>query len=105
MVANKEDENLKNDEDFYMMAMTQNFKKDTSTTEKWYVDSGATVHFTNDDTNFMSVQKCDFNITIGEGFSVKCEKMGDLKLLKKQDNRSEERRVGQECRSRWSPYH
>ena len=22
-----------------------------------------------------------------------------------QDNRSEERRVGKECRSRWSPYH
>ena len=26
---------------------------------------------------------------------------GDLKL----DDRSEERRVGKECRSRWSPYH
>ena len=25
--------------------------------------------------------------------------------LKEQDNRSEERRVGKECRSRWSPYH
>ena len=25
--------------------------------------------------------------------------------LKKQINRSEERRVGKECRSRWSPYH
>ena len=24
---------------------------------------------------------------------------------KKQANRSEERRVGKECRSRWSPYH
>ena len=33
-----------------------------------------------------------------------------LELLKKnamkeQANRSEERRVGKECRSRWSPYH
>ena len=28
------------------------------------------------------------------------------KLLKKEDTtRSEERRVGKECRSRWSPYH
>ena len=25
--------------------------------------------------------------------------------LKKIENRSEERRVGKECRSRWSPYH
>ena len=26
-------------------------------------------------------------------------------LFKKLNNRSEERRVGKECRSRWSPYH
>ena len=26
-------------------------------------------------------------------------------FLKAQGNRSEERRVGKECRSRWSPYH
>ena len=26
-------------------------------------------------------------------------------LLKFQEGRSEERRVGKECRSRWSPYH
>src|SRR2546430_13961835 len=26
-------------------------------------------------------------------------------LFRAQDNRSEERRVGKECRSRWSPYH
>ena len=25
--------------------------------------------------------------------------------LYKEENRSEERRVGKECRSRWSPYH
>jgi len=28
-----------------------------------------------------------------------------LELLDKKRNRSEERRVGKECRSRWSPYH
>ena len=28
-----------------------------------------------------------------------------LKLLMGQYSRSEERRVGKECRSRWSPYH
>src|SRR5256885_3844943 len=26
-------------------------------------------------------------------------------LIRNQDRRSEERRVGKECRSRWSPYH
>ena len=39
-----------------------------------------------------------------------CENTGinqnDLSLLLKVDkSRSEERRVGKECRSRWSPYH
>ena len=29
----------------------------------------------------------------------------DLRLVKPRDGRSEERRVGKECRSRWSPYH
>ena len=28
-----------------------------------------------------------------------------LQLLPKNASRSEERRVGKECRSRWSPYH
>ena len=30
---------------------------------------------------------------------------GALRLLELADDRSEERRVGKECRSRWSPYH
>ena len=29
----------------------------------------------------------------------------NLKATNGQDDRSEERRVGKECRSRWSPYH
>ena len=32
------------------------------------------------------------------------EKLNELSLSIK-ENRSEERRVGKECRSRWSPYH
>ena len=28
-----------------------------------------------------------------------------LQLMQRNDTRSEERRVGKECRSRWSPYH
>jgi ATP-binding cassette subfamily F protein uup len=30
---------------------------------------------------------------------------GDMQVLEKVQQRSEERRVGKECRSRWSPYH
>ena len=38
------------------------------------------------------------------------DKLPAIELLKEEnifviDNRSEERRVGKECRSRWSPYH
>ena len=29
----------------------------------------------------------------------------DLSVIKAKNPRSEERRVGKECRSRWSPYH
>ena len=34
-------------------------------------------------------------------------KIGDLnvKIMREGNRRSEERRVGKECRSRWSPYH
>ena len=36
-----------------------------------------------------------------------CKAAGDTKAAEdlKVDDRSEERRVGKECRSRWSPYH
>ena len=37
-----------------------------------------------------------------------CLLSGKLEIdgnIKKLDDRSEERRVGKECRSRWSPYH
>ena len=33
------------------------------------------------------------------------KKFGDLLVLDNISFRSEERRVGKECRSRWSPYH
>ena len=32
-------------------------------------------------------------------------RMGEVSALAEKLNRSEERRVGKECRSRWSPYH
>ena len=38
------------------------------------------------------------NPSSGESIAAMCESTGD-------EIRSEERRVGKECRSRWSPYH
>src|SRR2546425_125797 len=37
--------------------------------------------------------------------SVRCEHPGRMRPARLDDPRSEERRVGKECRSRWSPYH
>ena len=37
--------------------------------------------------------------------SIPIEKSLQLFLFFQDDSRSEERRVGKECRSRWSPYH
>ena len=41
------------------------------------------------------------------GYALKQELMAHLKEkgVEFEDIRSEERRVGKECRSRWSPYH
>ena len=41
-----------------------------------------------------------------EGFAIVQVKDGEYKDIEQViDSRSEERRVGKECRSRWSPYH
>ena len=37
--------------------------------------------------------------------AAECEKPVMLYSIGKDSSRSEERRVGKECRSRWSPYH
>ena len=44
---------------------------------------------------------------LGKRMEAKIEKMQEMfnKDLEELKNRSEERRVGKECRSRWSPYH
>src|SRR2546430_17426511 len=39
------------------------------------------------------------------GYSLRAKQLKDAKKLKWLHSRSEERRVGKECRSRWSPYH
>ena len=38
-------------------------------------------------------------------FIAKKAKAGQFIILRIDERRSEERRVGKECRSRWSPYH
>src|SRR3989441_2699599 len=40
-----------------------------------------------------------------KSFEDLCELVGDLSDEEAASMRSEERRVGKECRSRWSPYH
>ena len=54
----------------------------------------------------------EFPFQVGDYAIVQAEKGLDLgivnqrgAILKKKKPRSEERRVGKECRSRWSPYH
>ena len=50
----------------------------------------------------------DINISVGTIFSILEKPAGPLStqsFLQSGTTRSEERRVGKECRSRWSPYH
>ena len=54
-------------------------------------------------------QIIDIGILVGTDFNPDgFERIGPktaLKMIKEYGKRSEERRVGKECRSRWSPYH
>ena len=45
------------------------------------------------------------NLLEGESLSYISNYADDIKSDKRYQVRSEERRVGKECRSRWSPYH
>ena len=42
---------------------------------------------------------------VGKGYSEKFTENMDAIVARLKEGRSEERRVGKECRSRWSPYH
>src|SRR5260370_40990532 len=50
-----------------------------------------------------SIRDCGQGMTLH--LSAPESTQGSLLLLELRSNRSEERRVGKECRSRWSPYH
>src|SRR5256885_10655093 len=43
--------------------------------------------------------------TTASPFAETKEQLGGFFVIEAKDMRSEERRVGKECRSRWSPYH
>ena len=45
--------------------------------------------------------RCDFNVPLDENGNI----TDNRRIVGALDTRSEERRVGKECRSRWSPYH
>ena len=56
------------------------------------------------------LRECDAGIKMGiESINEVLKYVDDSRLhdvlTKCRDDRSEERRVGKECRSRWSPYH
>src|SRR5438067_6426570 len=60
------------------------------------------------DRNVTGVQTCALPISTSCTSAVTAaalEEHRDVVLNVRQENRSEERRVGKECRSRWSPYH
>ena len=44
-------------------------------------------------------------VTIATGFDLKEKDVEFCRSIEIPESRSEERRVGKECRSRWSPYH
>ena len=55
--------------------------------------------------NCLWINKCEFTKE-GKTIMEKIKKrIANLKVAGKLKVRSEERRVGKECRSRWSPYH
>ena len=56
--------------------MTNHIKEFNSRTKNWY-----TVHITNDETGLFNIRPCKFNVTVGDRFSVKCKKIGDLKVF------------------------
>src|SRR2546422_7914339 len=53
-------------------------------------------------TLFKKVYEEEFGVFGGEPFGAL---IGDYEFSRHPEDRSEERRVGKECRSRWSPYH
>ena len=60
--------------------------------------------YSKEDQNSLHVQLADQRVCIGEG-PARNNYLNMERIITAARNRSEERRVGKECRSRWSPYH
>ena len=54
--------------------------------------------------NVEEIKSVDFDYNCDDTYNIKVSVKGSH-VICSVDGRSEERRVGKECRSRWSPYH
>src|SRR3989449_9098684 len=75
-----------------------------------YLGSGYTVKATVG--HVRDLPQRELGVDVDNGFTPKyvtikekAKTLAEIKKAAKQSERSEERRVGKECRSRWSPYH
>ena len=74
----------------------------------WVIDSGCTQHMTGNPRMFTSLDENvddQDKITFSDNSKGKVQALGKVAISNDFSIRSEERRVGKECRSRWSPYH
>ena len=63
-------------------------------------------HFQEDyNERYLHEFKRDYSLSEGGKYNLKVQVKHLARLAEYYFNRSEERRVGKECRSRWSPYH
>src|SRR2546422_5695696 len=70
-------------------------------TDIWYTYCLRHLHYQRQ----FSEQRVLFGEEVTLSLTVENAKLLPLPWLEVEDTRSEERRVGKECRSRWSPYH
>src|SRR5258707_7271084 len=68
----------------------------------WAVESGDNLNI---ESPFSKPRRTKCSTVSGDWFTIKKMGVSKGRLISTQEYRSEERRVGKECRSRWSPYH
>ena len=55
-------------------------EKDKEYPEEWLGDSGASLHIIHKKKDITEVEKCDFNITVGNGHKMKYELKGSVNM-------------------------